>query len=192
MLSPKNDEKLFKIGLDFENNWLDDFPDANQILELAPYKYTALLDQDYNLTVDYEFSLALNDDFGKREYLNRSENIKGLLIPRIRKELENEFLSESEIDNKIDLLRHRSNPFGSILLEIYSFDLDSVTLKNYTHDSKTLKDILRLHSGIKVFKDDMRVFNYGEPGNDWLELDIRRVQNKEWFSNNQNIGYIYI
>jgi K+-sensing histidine kinase KdpD len=38
----------------------------------------------------------------------------------------------------------------------------------------------------------MRVFNYGEPGNDWLELDIKRVQNKQWFSNNQNIGFIYL
>lgn len=38
----------------------------------------------------------------------------------------------------------------------------------------------------------MRVFNYGEPGNDWLELDIKRVQSKKWFSNNQNIGFIYL
>jgi hypothetical protein len=77
-------------------------------------------------------------------------------------------------------------------MEIYSYDLDSATLRNYTYDSKTLKNILNQHSGIKVFKDDMRVFNYGEPGNDWLELDIKRVQSKKWFSNNQNIGFVYL
>lgn len=192
MLSPKNDENKFKINLNFENNWLDDFPDAKQILELAPYKYTALLDEEYNLTVDYEFSLALNKTFGRREILNKTENIKGLLIPKIRKELEKELLSEEDISEQLEKLKSRINPFGSIMLEIYSFDLDSSTLKNYTYDSKTLKDILKLHSGIKVFKDEMRVFNYGEPGNDWLELDIKRVQNKEWFSNNQNIGFIYM
>lgn len=192
MLSPKNNENKFKINLEFKNNWLDDFPNANKILEEAPYKYTALLDEDYNLTVDYEFSLALNKDFGTREILSKTENIKGLLIPNVRRELEEELMTENEITDQIELLKTRKNPFGNILLEIYSFDLDSKSLKNYTYDAKTLKEVLKLHSGIKVFKDEMRVFNYGEPGNDWLELDIRRVQNKKWFSNNQNIGFIYL
>lgn len=192
MLSPKIDENLFKINLDFKNNWLDDFSGTKQILEVAPYKYTALLDEDYNLTVDYEFSLALNEDFGKREIFSKTENIKGLLLPRVREYLEKELLTEEEISEQLEALKARVNPFGSILFEIYSFDLDSLSLKNYTQDSKTLKEVLKLHSGIKVFKDEMRVFNYGEPGNDWLELDIKRVQNKEWFSNNQNIGFIYL
>lgn len=192
MLSPKNNKEEFEINLNFENNWLDKFPDAKDILEVAPYKYTALLDSEYNLTVDYEFSLALNDTFGKRKILSQKENIRGTLIPMIRKELEQELLTDEEIEEQLVKLKNRVNSFGDILLEIYSFDLDSETLRNYTYDSKTLKNVLSQHSGIKVFKDNMRVFNYGEPGNDWLELDIKRVQSKEWFSNNQNIGYIYL
>ena len=192
MLSPKNNENEFKINLDFNNQWLDSFPDANEILNIAPYKYTALLDEEFNLTVDYEFSLALNSDFGKREIEGVTENIKGRLIPALRKELEEEQLPKDRIDDFIKRFVEKKNPFGNILLELYSYDLDSATLKNYTYDSKTLKNVLKLHYGIKVFKNDMRVFNYGEPGNDWLELDIRRVQSKKWFSNNQNIGFIYL
>lgn len=192
MLSPKNDEEKFRISLNFQNNWLDEFPDAKDILELAPYKYTALLDKDYNLTVDYSFSLKLNDEFGTRKIENETENIRGLLIPKLREELEEELLSEDEIDEKIEEFKLLSNPFGDILLEIYSYDLDSVTLKNYTYDAQSLKQVLKQHSGIRVFKDNMRVYNYGEPGDDWLELDIKRVQSKEWFSNNQNIGFIYL
>ncbi len=45
-----------------------------------------------------------------------------------------------------------------------------------TYDSKTLKSVLKFHAGIKVFKDEMRVFNYGEPGNDLLELANRGVK----------------
>lgn len=192
MLSPKNDLNKFKINLDFGNQWLDGFPDANQILSIAPYKYTALLDEDYNLTVDYSFSLELNKEFGTRIIKDRTDDIRGLLIPVFRKELEDENYLEEDIEKFIEEFQKEKNPFGNILIEIYSYDLDSATLKNYTYDSKTLKNILNQHSGIKVFKDDMRVFNYGEPGNDWLELDIKRVQSKKWFSNNQNIGFVYL
>jgi hypothetical protein len=192
MLSPKNNESKFRIELVFGNNWLDGFPNSKQILKIAPYKFTALLDENYNLTFDYDFALALNESFGKRKIKNRTENIKGELIPILRKELEGELLSDEEIDIQIEQLRQRINPFGNLMLEIYSFDMDSKTLKSYTHDSKALKNILKTHYGIKVFKDEMRVYDYGEPGNDWLELDIRRVQSKQWFSNNQNIGYIYL
>ncbi len=193
MLSPKNDKNKFQINLDFGNHWLEGFPDANQILEIAPYKYTALLDDDFNLTVDYEFSLALNSGFGKRAIDGYTENIRGRLIPTLRKELEEEeLLPKEKIDEFIETFVKKKNPFGNILLELYSYDLDSPTLKNYTYDSKTLKNVLKQHYGIKVFKNDMRVFNYGEPGNDWLELDIKRVQSKQWFSNNQNIGFIYL
>ncbi len=192
MLSPKNDVNKFQINLEFGNKWLEGFPDANQILNIAPYKYIALLDQSYNLTVDYLFSLELNNEFGKRIINSKTENIQGLLIPAFRKELEEENYIDEDIDKIISEFKERKNPFGNILIEMYSYDLDSETLKNYTYDSKTLKDVLNQHSGIKVFKNDMRVFNYGEPGNDWLELDIKRVQNKKWFSNNQNIGFIYL
>lgn len=193
MLSPKNNESEFKVNLEFANEWLDDFPDANQILNIAPYKYTALLDDEFNLTVDYEFSLELNREFGKREIVGVTENIKGRLIPALRKELEEEEqMSQERIDDFILKFVENKNPFGNILLELYSYDLDSETLRNYTYDSKTLKNVLKQHYGIKVFKNDLRVFNYGEPGNDWLELDLKRVQSKQWFSNNQNIGFVYL
>ncbi len=192
MLSPKNNSKKFNIHLNFENDWLKDFPDAKKILDIAPYKYEAWLDKNYNITINYDFKLSLNDEFGYREIINSKDNIKGRLIPAIREELEEENLTEEEIKEKIKLFESQENPFGDILLEIYSFDLDPETLRNYTFDAKTLKDILKYQSGIKVFKDQMRVYDYGERGNDWLELDIRRVQNKDWFSNNQNIGFIYL
>jgi hypothetical protein len=192
MLSPKNDETKFKANLDFQNDWLDGFPDAKEILDIAPYKYSALLDSSYNLTVDYSFALELNSEFGVREFKNKTENIKSLIIPKLRKELESELLTEEEIEKGLKEFKSSTNPFGDILLEIFSYDLDSTTLKNYTYDSKTLKNILSNHAGIKVFKDEMRVFDYGEPGNDWLELDIKRVNNNDWFSNNQSIGFVYL
>lgn len=192
MLSPKNDSTKFKINLDFGNHWLEDFPDAQEILKIAPYKFTALLDENYNLTIDYVCEFNLNEEFGKRIIDNQSINIKGDLIKTFKKELEKEeILTEEELEEQLKIF-NGVLPFGNLLIESYTYDLDSETLKNYTYDSKTLKSVLKFHAGIKVFKDEMRVFNYGEPGNDWLELENRRVNNKSWISNNLNIGFVYL
>ncbi|MBN2610194.1 MAG: sensor histidine kinase [Bacteroidales bacterium] len=192
MLSPKNDEAKFKINLDFRNKWLEDFPDSKKVLEIAPYKYIGLLDEDFNLTVDYRFSLDLNPEFGERTINNVTNNIRGSLRPKLREKLEEDLIDSEQIEQALDDLINTKNPFGNILVEIYSFDLDPDSSKDYTYDAKTVKDVLKMHSGVKVFKNEMRVFNYGTPGDDWLELDIRRVQNKRWFSNNQIIAYIYL
>lgn len=192
MLSPKRIDTKFNIELDFENEWLDKFPDAATILSIAPYQYTGLLDIDFNLTVDYKFELAINDRMGIREMDSFSQNIAGKLRPKYREILEEELYTEEQVEEKLNLIDERKNPFGNILVEIYSYDLDSTSLKDYTYDSKTLKRVLKDHAGIKVYKDDMRVFDYGDPGNDWQELGLRRVQNKKWFSNNQIISFVYL
>lgn len=48
-------------------------------------------------------------------------------------------------------------------------------------------------SGVSVFRDQFRILPYGEQGNDWLGLDMRRVNNAtSRFSNNQLIGIVDI
>lgn len=48
-------------------------------------------------------------------------------------------------------------------------------------------------AGVSIFRDGFRVLPYGEPENDWLKLDIRRVQNPTLrLSNNQITGYVKI
>lgn len=48
-------------------------------------------------------------------------------------------------------------------------------------------------AGINIYRDDFRVLPYGEPNNDWLRLDMRRVQTPaKRLSNNQITGYISI
>lgn len=48
-------------------------------------------------------------------------------------------------------------------------------------------------AGINIYRDGFRVMPYGEPNNDWLRLDLRRVQKPTYrVSNNQILGYISI
>ncbi|MGV3613127.1 MAG: ATP-binding protein [Fluviicola sp.] len=204
MISPRNDINQFKLNLDFGNFWLVDFPSIDKILDDSPYKVVAFLDEQYNLTFDYTFSLKNNPSLGSRRINelpeNASEakkfnrNIKDELQPYLR-----EYLEKKEFDRKkIDVLiryikrKYKKIPFGSFMLDMSSFDLDSTSIKDYSNDVKLPRSILRDNAGIKVFKENMRVFDYGDPGNDWLGLDIKRINNKTWFSNNQNIGFVYL
>ncbi len=48
-------------------------------------------------------------------------------------------------------------------------------------------------SGVSIYRDKFRVAPYGNPGDDWLRLDLRRVQSPTMrVSNNQVIGRISI
>ena len=38
-----------------------------------------------------------------------------------------------------------------------------------------MTDYLDRNGGVRVYRDGIRVYNYGEPGDDWLGLDLRRV-----------------
>src|SRR5262249_13812915 len=61
---------------------------------------------------------------------------------------------------------------------------------------KTVRDVqkdLNEATGISIYRDGFRVLPYGEPHNDWMRLDIRRVQNPTMrISNNQVVGSILI
>lgn len=199
MLSPKVKEDNFKINLSFDNQWLTDFPSATIILEESPFKLYALVDEKYNLTFEYEFSLKHNQKIGKR-IINDKENaylfeknIKGNIKPYLRKELEKKEYPKEVLENMLfefdetDLI-----PFGSLLFELNTFDLDADSLRDYTSEPHLVKKILKENSGIKVYKGELRIFDYGEKGIDWLGIDLKRVQDPSWFSNNLVIGYVYL
>ena len=204
MLSPKNDLSKFRIELNFNNGWLWDMPDTDEILERAPYKLNVLVDKSYNMTFEYRFELKNNSELGSRIINEKSEaqidkakferNIKGELRPFYQTHLQERGFEDTTITKMLESFDSGVNelPYGNLMFELYSFDLDSTSLRDYISSPRLVKDMLKDHAGIKVFKGDLRVYDYGDPGNDWLGLDIRRVNNKTWFSNNQNIGYIYL
>lgn len=86
---------------------------------------------------------------------------------------------------------------GPLTFRINAWDLDRPTLEPYLRESGTgmgLRDFRRLireHSGISLYRDGFRVLPYGEPDNDWLRLDRRRVNNPTVrLSNNQLLGWV--
>jgi len=58
---------------------------------------------------------------------------------------------------------------------------------------KELDDQLRDNCGIKIFNDGVRIMPYGNPGNDWLGLEARKVKRRaDRLRNEQVIGFVFL
>jgi signal transduction histidine kinase len=86
--------------------------------------------------------------------------------------------------------REKIGPFS---IDIRIFDLDREVLQFLSVETRALRDYMRNNGGIRVYRDGVRVFDYGEPGNDWLELGTRRVNiPTKRVSNNLLIGAVHL
>lgn len=83
---------------------------------------------------------------------------------------------------------------GKIEVELFAYDFSALVNKFSPLKKITpLKQVVKQNGGVKVYRDGQRVYNYGEPGIDWLELDSRRVNRPGRFlSNNVLVGNVYL
>ena len=91
----------------------------------------------------------------------------------------------------------RTPTCGPFHFELRVWDRDPESLRILAaEEGETLKSVradLDQAAGINIYRNGFRVLPYGEPRNDWLRLDIRRVQNPTLrLSNNQIVGYVLI
>ena len=81
---------------------------------------------------------------------------------------------------------------GPVCVRLYVFDLDGEALAKIGPRMEA-RAWLREWTGVSIYRDGFRVWPYGEPHDDWLRLDQRRVNSPvEHLSNNQVIGFIDI
>lgn len=81
---------------------------------------------------------------------------------------------------------------GSFSFEGYIFDLDTKTLdKSDIKDRSGFRNYLKENGGVRVYRENLRVYDYGEQENDWLELDKSRVNDPTTsIGNNQILAAI--
>lgn len=82
---------------------------------------------------------------------------------------------------------------GTLKGKIIGFDFDKDILRYIKDEKGGLEEYVKQQGGIKVYRDGLRVYNYGEPGDDWLGLDHRRIQGPtRKFGSKQIIGEIHL
>jgi len=81
---------------------------------------------------------------------------------------------------------------GPVKIRLHGYDLETSSIARIGPVNEA-RAWLRQWSGISMFRDGYRVYPYGEPNDDWLRLDQRRVNNPVVrMSNNQVVGFVEI
>ncbi|HEY0977682.1 MAG TPA: ATP-binding protein [Flavobacteriales bacterium] len=137
--------------------------------------------EGHRLEFDYKFTPPV----GLQPLLTPSKKAKHFSGNLQRKELKGKRKQVT-----FDLSQHE---IGRVEFEFWLFDRDPAVLRASTDDIKGLKDYLDENGGVRIYRDGIRVYDFGEPGNDWLNLDIRRVNTPTArTSNNQIIGALWL
>ena len=169
----------FIVDVKANANVFDGLPSIDQILQVGMYVGHCEIEGDRIQDFYYEFrpwdSLKIDGRVittldEKERYLLRRVYRQDVQKPK--NELEPFSLSEFNI--------------GRIIIDIVIYERDASVFSYMNMEKKSLTDYLRENGGIRVYRDDVRVYNYGEKGNDWLGLDRLRI-NRAGGSINQNL-----
>lgn len=149
------------IGSAEERSWLKGVISFEDVRERSLYHFDVTMIGNRITSFKYDFS--------PWKVLNR-------LIPRHVEWSETSNLArmvEDSADRKITDID--ISCIGAVKFRGVIFDLDPTILKLGVQDRRGFKDYLRDNGGIRIYRDNMRVLNYGERGDDWLNLNFRRV-----------------
>jgi hypothetical protein len=82
---------------------------------------------------------------------------------------------------------------GNIRGKFIGFDFDKDIMRYIKDEKGGLEEYVKQQAGVKLYRDGLRVYNYGEPGDDWLGLDHRRIQGPtKKFGSRQIIGETHL
>lgn len=168
LLNPFEPQSDFDIILDLPKKWEQyEVYDFERLTEQALYSYVVEIDSmGQNIAGKWKNNNKYSTDFGKEETIRHSAK---------------------------NLLDGEKCRVKGVKVWIYHY----IKHTNYKElwprlsNGDLLKgDYDKKLSGFRLYKDNVRVFPYGEPGNDWLQLDY--LKNKDgstkWFGNSQIIA----
>lgn len=150
------------------------------------YKFTPTLEMDVEgtcITEENEYikkdpyirigkekeALKIEENKYKDELIEYKENLKKFK----RKEILEKPVKPTKPDKFFD---PSLKNIGEIIIKGYIFDFDKDTLElSDIDDISGFKEYTKSNGGVRVYRDGMRVYDYGEEGNDWLRMDAKRI-----------------
>lgn len=172
--SKRSDDFEATLLVPDQPDWLVGVPDMNAILSRAPWQFSFKFDGK-KFSWKYTFKGIPGI---AREGRTICEDSGQLLVAPDRA-----FEREQHTDIAKSIPRKKSVAdedmtagLGPISGEFYAFDRDRLVLSRLG-DSELIQTFLDESGGIRIYRDGIRIYNYGEPGDDWLGLDLQRVNN---------------
>lgn len=183
----------FNINLtanDFHQSWFENVKNVDELLNSSLYYFEFKIspnnESEFAKVVwEYRFEAPSNFPIKKDKISSSELKDKNKYTLAINKD--NPFK-----EGQLHLLNHDLEGIGTISGKFYVYNLLSNVLKSFGQVN-SIKDFVKENCGVKVFRDGIRVYNYGEPNDDWLGLDLARIQRLgDHFSKNTVIGAIDI
>lgn len=163
---PKTDKiDIFKTEfITDQKKWIADIPSWKEIVEYALYYFDIEINGDTITKFKYQF----------RPW-DVMKKISGRIVTENELPISN-LLDITEIDKRkaIPLTIPPNTKIGSLKFKGCIFTRDLPTLRLAGIQPNSLKDYLDDNGGIRIYRNGIRVYDYGEKENDWLALDYRR------------------
>lgn len=185
LASPFQNNDSFKPSFDIidKPNWFDGLLNWVDVKDYSLFRFKITIEG--NSISDFEYSFTPWSTMTK--LFPRDVNINDSLIETFKTL---KYKNENGKDETFSLSNYE---IGKIIFEGYVFDQDPFLLKMGVSDKEGFKKYIKSNGGVKVFRDGLRVYDYGEPENDWLNLDFRRFQQPtKAISNNLILGAVYL
>ena len=176
-------------------------------LELSLQRLVSPFDEAEEVADEFQIVLAVPENLGCESGLVRRPDI--LRNPHYRLNAEVDDLGDATvmiglrngdehfIERRLASARREDTPrCGPFELRLNVWDRDTVSLRELAEEmgsTKVAREVLNSVSGVSIYRDGFRVLPFGEQDDDWLRLDMRRVQEPtQRLSNNQIVGYVLI
>lgn len=178
-----------------KQHWIDDIKSGTDILSESLYcfkfslqPYIDVTASDYSPFVRFEWSYA----FRPHQFSHITDSSCSSIDFRLPINPKNWNIIEN-VKDKHYLHNEDLENLGPITGQFYVFNQSKRLLDTIYGVGRNgaVKDYIRDNCGIKVYRDNIRVYNYGEPFDDWLNLEFAKVQKAgEHFSKKVTIGAI--
>lgn len=170
LMSPFRTPNAFKVQLKCPEYKAYENLDPGDLLKQAHATFVAVVDDDGKIEYDYEFRLP---GYEKRTSSAKSEDDD----------------SDLRVANKNWGDPERKPRCGPFYLNFYLWDRRPESLRLTGTSTTELNDAV----GVSIFRDGIRVLPYGEPNDDWLELDKQRyMKSSEAISRKNIVGALEV
>ncbi len=169
-------------------DWIDSMPPVAQLLDMAPYLFEFDFD-GHRIHYRYEFRGIPGLKLGSRE-IERDEFHFQIPPGEEPDDFDSADGPRPKRPRRVTADKETLEGIGPVSGRFRIFDRDKVVLSLYG-DTRLLERYLNQNGGVRVYRDGVRVYNYGERSDDWLGLDLKRVNDPaKRLSRNITIGTV--
>ena len=195
MTSPFEEVSSFhpRLLLDPDPEWFAGLLDPTNVIKAALFHAKAEVDPgEWTMSYSYRFAPPR---LGRRVNSRKVAQTDVPLGPLENSKWGAKYLRGLEKTAR-DARKHAGNDgagVGEFNIDLHIFDLDRETRELLPTDYRGLADFLNTNGGVRVYRDGIRVYDYGEPEDDWLDLDERRVNlPTQRISNRLVVGAVHL